>query len=499
MTPRLTRSVWRAVASVCAAAALLAAGSRAQAQYIAFESDELGLPFPVQDQVPRLQAMGGLQWIIPDENNELNLSDFGDNVAGVAADKDGWSIDSWYGQQRHRSDFLFSQGGPLLAQSETIRQEVVNTEAVYRNGRGRAIGLFYQWDHQEIDRRLGNDSKTRGPRLGGLWNERVWRFDLGARVTAWSDDQTLKTADVFDVSHSSQTWIASFGAITELAGVDLGTQVEINRTRIDGVSRDPSGFHQDDFRWERPSTKFRISAALPPGSNLEAAVNVSFLRLRGNEEVKISWSDRFPLNPSQFLYVKKAPTFKEEEDGVSLEGRALYWLAGELRATVFGRFEDFSANVVEAANFKGSRREQDVEQSTVTLGGGLGTTLLDGKLQIGIEGQGRFQDTKTALIRSSSDISGRALEGRVGVEWFPRPNLALRGGYGRNAIDTDLDEPFTLQIGNVISAGIGYTPRGGMIRVDAVARLVDRTPDEEGGAELENDRIELGLFTRLLF
>ena len=499
MLRRLSRPVRAALAVLATGCMGFFWAPAAQAQYIAFEADQLGLPFPTHDQIPRLQAMGGLQWVIPDENNELNLSDFGDNVAGVAADKDGWNLDTWYGQERHRSDFLFSQGGPLLAQSETVRQEVLNSEVVYRNGRGRAIGLSYQWDHQEIDRRLGNDSKTRGPRIGGLWNERVWRFDLGARVTTWSDDQSLKTSDVFDVSHGSQTFIYSFGAITELAGLDLGTQLEINRTRIDGVSRDPSGFHQDDFRWERPSTRFRMSAALPPGSDLEAAVNVSFLRLRGSEEVKISWSDRFPLNPSQFLYTKKVPTFKEEEDAVSIEGRALYWLAGELRATVFARYEDFSGNVVEAANFKGSRRQQDVEQSTVTFGGGLGTTLLNGKLQFGIEGQGRFTDTQTVLVRSSSDTSGRTLEGRAGVEWFPRANLALRAGYGRNAIDTDLDQPFTLQIGNIVSAGIGYTPRGGMIRFDAVAQLVDRTPDEEGGIEQENDRIELGLFTRLLF
>lgn len=491
------RAIFTAASAACLALASL--GATARAQYLIFESEQLGVPFPGSSLVPRLQAMGGLQWVIPDENNELNLSDFGDNVAAIAADKDGWNIDSWYGQIRNKNDFIFSRGGPLLAQSETVRQEALSTEAVYRNGRGRAIGLFYQWSHQEIKRRLGDDSKTRGPQLGGLWNERIWRFDLGARVTSFGDDQALKTADVFELSHRSKAWIVSLGAATEVVGLDLGGQVEINRNRIDGTSRDPSGFHQDDFRWERPSTRVRLSAALPPGSDLEAAVNVSFLRLRGKEEVQISWSDRFPLNPSQFFYSKKLPTFKEDEDAFAVEGRALYWLAGELRATAYARFEDFTSVVEEAANFKGSRRQQDLDRSTTTLGGGLGTTLLDGALQLGVEAAGVFADTKTILLRTSSDVSSRSLEGRGGVEWFPRSNLALRAGFGRNVIDADLDQPFTLQTGNVISAGVGYTPRGGMVRFDAVVRRVDRTPDEEGGAERENDRTELGLFTRLLF
>jgi hypothetical protein len=471
----------------------------ATGQYIYFQGDSVEMPFPVETPSYRLLAMGDLRLVIPDENNEISMSDFGRNVAGVAADKEGWSLESWYGQHRTTDDFLTSQGGPEFAQRQAIFQQVGTTQAIYRKDGRRALGATVQWDDESVRQRVGNRSQVRGPRFSGLWNERVWRFSLGAALTRVNDNEDVTSSDIFGLRHFSRAWYFTFGAITSLYGLNVGGQLELDRVVIDGRSRDPSGFHQDDFTWNRPATRGRISVILPPGSNLQAGVNVSILHRNGDEQAKISWSDRFPDNPGRFNYDVEIGTFSEKERAFQIEGRALYWLGDLPRVSVSASYEDFSSDVVEGANFIGSRRGGKTDQTTYRLGGGLATSLLEERLQVGVEGRAWFRDSQVTELRSSTDTSSRQLGAVAGAEWFPRPDIALRGGYGRQVIDADLNLPYTLQTGNVFSLGVGYVPQGGMISLDTYLRYIDRTPNENGGENRQRDELEFGLYSRLLF
>lgn len=470
----------------------------AWAQFLTFQTDELGLSLDPVARGARLAAMGGLRFVVPDENNELNLADFGANLAGVAADKDGWSLESSFSRVRITEDFASTFRGAPVIQRNAVSGETSITRAIYRNGDGRAIGGTFRWNGQSVHLRYGDRSRTRGPEVSAFWNEAFGDLALALGMSRWSDEQSLKSPDVFAVHHASTVLDWTLAAAYPAFGLEWGAQASYDRVRIEGKSLDPSGFHQDDFEWLRPTQKLRLSALLPEGGDLELGANVSFFQLDGAEDAEISWSDRFPGNPGGFDFQRDVPVFEEEESGARIEARALHWLGWAPRVGAFVARETRTSDVVEAANFVGSRRAGSLDRTRTEFGGGFGTSLLGERLTVGVEGLGIFQSDETTDREGiRAEVTSRDVSGRVGVEWFSRPDFALRGGYERLIFDEDTDAPFTLQTGQAATAGFGWVPKGALYVVDGMVRFVDRTPDETGGAE--RDGFELALYGRLLF
>lgn len=483
---------------LCALAS--AVGGTAHSQYLVFNADQLGLDTDPQDSNVRLRSMGGLRFVIPDENNEINHADFGQNVAGIAADKDGWSVESTAARKRVTDDYQATRAGSGFAQREAITSEVLSAEAIYRSEAGRAIGGSFAWNAQGSEFRVGNDGRVRGPSMSALWNEPIGDLSLGAKVTRITDDEALVSTNVFGITHESDTWIVGLGAVYPWGGFDWGAQYEFYQTTINGTSRDPSGFHQDDFKWQRPQSRLRLGAMLPTGGSLEFGVNFIRDALDGAEDGQISWSDRFPSNPGGFNFDRKVPTFEEEENSTRIEARALYWLGYSPRVSAFFAQESRDVAITESANFIGSRRAGSRDGSSTEIGGGVATGLFGEQLTIGIEGEVAYSDFDvTDREGTTRNVKSRDGAGRIGLEWFAREDFALRGGVEFLSTDPDTDAAFTLQEGLSVSTGFGWVPRGGIYVVDGMFRYVDREPKEDGGSNREVDSFELGLYWRLLF
>lgn len=478
---------------------LLASVPPASAQFIEFQAEQQQMPIEDNAAFSRLISMGGLRFVVPDENNEINLADFAGNVAGIASDKDGWSVEWSYDKLRNTDDATQTRRSATFVQRTVVTQEVADFTAIYRNGSGRALGGDYRWNAQSVFVRVGNDSKARGPKIGAIWNERIGPFRLGTSIHRITDNEDITSPDIYAIRHFSDAWIWSFGAASDLLGLQLAGQVDLERNTIEGKSRDPSGFHQDDYRWLRPTTRARLSLLVPEGSDLEAGLNFSVLDRSGREEATISWSDRFPSNPGGFNFDQELGTFEEEESGTELEARALYWLGWAPRVGGYFRYGDFSSEVTESSNFIGSRRAGKLDRKETVAGGGAATTLLSDRVTVGVEGESRFTTTDVDAARVLSTVDAREISLRGGIEWFARSNLAFRAGYEYRSTDTDLDAPFTLRSGSAGSIGVGYVPSGGIVTVDGYFRYLDQVPSEEGGENRDIGQWQLGIYSRMLF
>ena len=476
----------------------LAFAPAAHAQFIAYESRLAGLPLFDSFSSARLTAMGGLELVVPDENRELNLFDFGRNLAGLAEDKDGWSIEAQYARRTDALDYNSMLGGAPIRQRQVINQNAALTQIVSRQG-GKALGATVQFDSQDQDYRFGADNLMRGPRIAGYYNQSFGGLRCAVGATRWTDNEDIASPDVFSIRHTSDVWLVNLAAAIHVAGIDLGGQADLENVTISGKSRDAAGFHQDEFEWRRPATKLRATAVLARPGRLQAGVNLAVGSRNGTEEVKVSWSDRFPANPGRFSYANRTPTFHEKEREVRFEGRASYRLSGPLRLSGYGSFDRFKSDVTEAGNWIGSRRAQDAKDKLARLGGGIGTSLAQGKLIVGVEVFGLFRTNDLVVPRSDTSIKSRDLELTVGGEWLVRPAVALRAGYTRQTVDEDVDQPETLNAGNGISFGFGYLPRGGLVSLDAGVRGISLDPDGETGSNRRRSSTEYVVGTRFLF
>ena len=110
----------------------------------------------------RLDGMG-LSIAAPDENNEINLFDFGDNPAGLLADRDAWSVDARYSHRERFDRDPESRGIEYLG-------DIYSVLAAFRNTGSRAIGVELDYLDKEIRKASVkfNDAKLPPSRYGGL-------------------------------------------------------------------------------------------------------------------------------------------------------------------------------------------------------------------------------------------------------------------------------------------------------------------------------------------
>ncbi|MFN8549412.1 MAG: hypothetical protein U0527_15925 [Candidatus Eisenbacteria bacterium] len=499
MIPRSRRAPrFRLAVEVAGAAAFLFVASSSHAQFIAYESHLAELPLFDSRSSARLLGMGGLELVIPDENREINLFDFGRNLAGLAADKDGWSLETQYGRLIDALDYSSELGGAPIAQRQVINQHSANTQIIFRQGGRRAVGTTIQFDSQDQDYRFGADNLMRGPRVSGYYNDRFGPVSLAIGLTRWTDNEDVASPDIFSIRHESSTWLVNLAAATRAAGFEWGVEADFENVTIRGKSRDAAGFHQDEFQWRRPATNLRATAILARPGRLQAGFNLASGSRNGTEEAKISWADRFPQNPGRFYYAVRVPTFHEEESEWSLEGRASYRLQGSLRASLYGNTSGFSSDVTEAGNWIGSRRAQKLDDANARVGGGLSKGFVGDRVLVGLEGFGIFRTRDLTLSRAKSSISSRQLAGTLGAEWMVGPGFAVRGGYLVRNNDEDVDAPETLSKGNGWSLGFGYLPRGGMVALDGAVRSVGLDPDGTTSTNLRTDQTEYLVAARFI-
>ena len=79
----------------------------------------------------RLEGMGGFLSAVPDENNEINLNDFGRNPAGFGDDRDSWVMESRYSHREYSQPVILDDQGeampvPFGVQDLTSREAVLS-------------------------------------------------------------------------------------------------------------------------------------------------------------------------------------------------------------------------------------------------------------------------------------------------------------------------------------------------------------------------------------
>lgn len=485
---------------------LIAAAAPCEARYLEYEASRLGWTVTGETPSVRLRALGGLRYAIEDENAELNLSDFGRNLAGVARDRSGWTIDSWVGQSRNWNDENTSYRGTPVRQRARYDDETGGVEVVYRRDGLRAIGVTAGWQGLSSEMRFGEDTRVRGPSYGAFVNEKLGPIATAVGLRRATDEERLVSPNTFAVSHHSELSVLSLAAAYDLpfgGGMTLGAAADFERTRIEGESQDPSGFHNDLYHWRRPATHLRFCLVRPDGTgDLSFGALCTIVNREGTEEAAINWSDRFPQNPGGNNYVARVPIFVEEEDLVALEGRAAWTLARWIRLSgVAGmRREEVRIEETPDGNFSGSRTGGSFDESAWFGGAGLGVTSASRRVRVGIEAETGGATRKEVRARARTEVDRRSYELRAGLEYHLPNRLVLRGGYQRGSVDRDIDLPASLFLANGGTFGFGYVPGGGTISLDGSVRLWREDPKDDGtaaNAVAESGDILLGL--RVLF
>lgn len=477
----------------------------ATAQYSDYAAEQRGWSLPGTHPSVRLAAMGGLQFTIRDENNELNVSDFGGNLAGVLADRQGWTVESWGGRRNNTRDVNSQYHGAPVRQRDRFDQQLSGLDVVYRQEGQRAIGVVVAWGGHDSRQRYGTNGRVTATGYEGFYVETFGRVTAAGGVTMRADNEDVVSPDVFAIRHTSKTRSGRLAVMAPmpLAGFVAAAQVDFDRVRIEGISADPGGYHDDRFFWRRPATRYAVALLRPEASTSPLAVGLrcSVLDRTGREEGHIRWSDRFSSNPGGVNLAINVPIFEETESGWQADARASYELGPTFRLAGAARLLHFESEVDEApnSNFLGSRSESALDRDAWSLGGGAGLTLLAQRLRIGFEGSLQGVSDDETQPRARSETKARRYDVRSGAEYLMPSRLALRLGYQRASHDLDVDAPGTLELSNGGTFGLGFVPYGGVIALDGAVRLWNESPEQAGTENRKAESQDLMLSVRVIF
>ncbi len=204
-----------------------------------------------------------------------------------------------------------------------------------------------------------------------------------------------------------------------------------------------------------------------------------------------------PENPARTNVLVHAGTFDERDRNYEVGTR---WEMRPVEAVFLsadGSIVHSSAKIDEGSNFKGSLRAQDSKEDVARAGGGVSFSDPTKRFRVGAEGW-FIRDSQKDEI-TATEVVARTLELRTGAEYFVRDAFAIRAGYFRSAEDQDTSLPRTLGIGNGVSIGGGYFPRGGLYQIDAAVRLEKVLPNYDGNPSSEVRRTYFSLGARFLF
>jgi hypothetical protein len=425
----------------------------------------------------RLLGMGDLDLCVPDESNEMSAFDFGGNVAGMLDDGELWVVETWLGRHRQtadRSDFSadrrYGHGGVQ----------------VMRRWPSRAMGVDVDYDSFEDTEQDGDWSKIGGPRTSAIYNQRIGPVTAGLIVGREKENEARISEDFFTIRHSQGRWTGQFGLTTQQLGIRWGAGVDFERGDVIGKGIDPERYHEDTFTWARPVNRYSVFALATPRPGVEGGVRFRALDREGSESAMISWSGESPYNPSGTNYFADAVTFAEQESDWDLTTRWRVRGSHAMTLAAEAGYRSWDHQVREGDEFKGSLRAGEAEKKVFTAGAGISRRLMRDRVLVGLEAHGAFEDwVEVEALERRSEGTARRVSVGPGFEFFAGERLILRGGFSLLSDDANVDQPATLRTGHVLSAGLAWVPRGGLIQVQAAVRQERLTPDAETATDLE--------------
>ncbi len=444
----------------------------------------------------RLDGMGGLLLGVPDEGRELNLHDYGRNLAGILWDGDASRIDLWYRSSDDITDLRDAQR--TRTRNRTKLGESGATLAWRVNAR-RLVGAEAALERLGSQAERSDRSLMRNPTWTALGAQQFGSFVFAGGVGLTGDDQSLRTTDVFGIAHTSSGTRYIGSVAYQRDPFTAGVQIERQINTIKGSSHDESRFHEDKLTWKRPVGIYSGTVCWQPVEMIKGSFRGEMLRIDGREESQISWSDRMPDNPGRTNLLLTVGTFDEKVRRSVVGSRWEAQPIDPLRLGVEWETGQLKQNVSEGENFKGSRRAEDSKRTWTRLGAGGGYKLASGRLQLGADAWYLRKTAEELRIGGKAKTTGRTVQLRTGAELFVGGVVALRGGVTRTAADSDVDQPRTLLKGNGFALGIGLLPRGGLYQIDAAFRYRSLNPDYEGVPSQEESGTAFSLGARFLF
>lgn len=482
----------RFVAATLALALVCLGSGPAQATVREWLMEQHGLDPDVLGPTPsvRLMGLGNPGLAVVDEDSELNLHDFGGNVAGILDDSDRWVVESWMGNHIRQSQ------RNLLDTEQRYGHSGVHV--TYRSD-SRVLGAEVNWTYLETDEMPGDWHRVRGPLISALVNQRIGRLVVGMMLGRESENEDRHSANFFNIRHAQDRWIGRLGLGVPLAGWILGGEWRFESGDVIGRSIDALRFHEDSYTWTRPVNRYILAAVLPRRGAIEGGVRVGLMDRAGSEEVKISWSNDSPQNPSHTDYEDEAVTFREEESAFEVATRWRLYLGDRSILGASVSYRDWAHDVYEGVNYKGSESEGLWSDETMAVAVGFSQLLLRERLLVSLDGRLLQTDWVAADVLERDEATARNVLLGMGLEFFARSDLALRGGFGVGSSDRDIDAPLTMRTLQSVSGGISWLPRGGLIQLTGAIRITRWEPVEEEATDLESEEeMSFALGLRLL-
>lgn len=473
------------IMSVLALAAVAAVPATACAQLVDLRLGATGPAFTYGRASGRLAAIGGMVVAVPDETNELNPLDFGDNIAGILADRDAWSTDAWV-----RKGDRVDRTGPGLRREQGIDEEGLLFVSRMRDNT-LALGTLLAHTSGALTGRGEDRRELSGTVASAVYAQSFGpRLTVGGRFAVQDESEDLRSSYVFAIRHDAGT--TQGGAALSYRPTDwliVGVTGDHLWTSIDGVSS--SAFHRDLYTWDRPMAQVSGLAIATFG---QATAGLLYRRTAtdGREQVEVNWADRFPLNPTRLNISWRGPTMKEEVDRSILLGR-IDWKPFEgTTVAALAAFGDESSEVRTKTNFDSSLPPSDEDESSFFGALGASRWFYDGRLLAAAEVRLDRSTLDGRAERHTYSFDSSHAELSAGAEYFWARNVLVRGGLLRSSRKQDTTIGEIRHSGNGVTLGVGYVPTGGLLQIDAGYRFQNETPQDESKALAERGGLEVG-------
>ena len=474
----------------------------------------------------RLDAMGGMRESVLDENNEINLLDFGRNVTGEIDDKPSSHIDAYTGPRRWFNQTTPEEPDedfrtfPLFFKYNAIPRpnDALGGEIFAEGSTGERL-ITPDFRHRF---RLPVEGSATGTNdgtllIGNLSGEvysahyahrfRDW-LAAGVRAAYGKEEETRQDTNLYLIDHNTNDWALLMSlsgiAIREAGPIHnlvLGTNVRLIKTDIDGLSKDD--LHVDEFTWERPQWGLDVHALSDIGDWMRGGLNVRYRSFDGQEEMDQNWSAQFPLNPTEVTINQHLSSFREGLRESGLETRFVA-RPPSLPATFGLGFElgqsDYWLNPFQNVNSFQTAKAERLTAWRLTGGGSY--HLPQGRGLGALEMSYGLADLDDRITVPTKRTGSSTFELGLGGEYAVTETLVGRLGYRLILEDEnrDLDEASGELTTQRFAVGGGFRLPNGQVFIDAAFQYDFVARGEEAGQEFDDeDRSNLTVQVRTLF
>jgi len=440
----------------------------------------------------RLEGMGGFQTAVKDENRQINLWDFSRNPAGFGDDRDSWSAEILYDHNESNNNNNYLRG-------DDLKQNEMGLQFGIHRPQRMGLGGFVNYSKAESQTfpDQGDDLELAG--WGIMGNKYLARnVSLGLIFGMRGEKTDALSRDIYDISHDGST-IRGGGGLSWMAvkGLTFAGYAEYSSASRDGESR--SGTHTDLFAWSRSGWIWSAEAYVDRG-RVQGALDYRQSNQDGREEGDLSWSERFPFNPTDESHSETTVTFSEVLGDKEFRTRwnvDLVPRVVNLSAAYAWLSQDIT--VMTNPNRIGSLPATDTNASfnTIIVGGSWTTAarrlLLAGEFQAGSK---EITETATGAVREKLDdqllrvggeyLIGEAFVGRLGAI---QQNESYTGSpLGDRSFDTTF-----------LTVGLGIVPEGGIWQLDLAYQPEIRSQVDPELPGVDRNRSRFSAFVRYLF